>query len=367
MALGRAEAGKIESGVRAMAENMADRKKAILRAVTDDYISTAEPVGSRTIARKYGLGVSSATIRNEMADLEEEGYLEQPHVSAGRIPSDKGYRFYVDSLMPERNLTGLEEKKIRAECAKRSDEIQSLIRATAKVLGELSNCASIVIGPGVKTAEIRHIQLVPFSSDSILVLVVTNAGLVEHKILSIEHEMNPVDLENMSRMLNHRLRGRSLSQMRGKVLRDILSDLDAYASFLEQMFELLLSAIRSSDENRVYVDGLMKLLGQPEFSEIERARPILEFLESDDLVLTELSGSASRGLGGAQVTIGSENTREELRECSVICAPYGIRGQVVGTIAVVGPTRIDYSLTIALVAHIAESLSDLLTRTQSIK
>ncbi|HAN87514.1 MAG: heat-inducible transcriptional repressor HrcA [Bacillota bacterium] len=350
-----------------MAETMADRKKAILRAVTDDYISTAEPVGSRTIARKYGLGVSSATIRNEMADLEDEGYLEQPHVSAGRIPSDKGYRFYVDALMPERALTGPEEKTIRAECARRSDEIQSLIRATAKVLGELSNCASVVIGPGVKTAEIRHIQLVPLSSDSVLVLVVTNAGLVEHRVLAIDHEMDPRDLENMSRMLNHRLRGSSLARMRGRVLGEILADLNAYASFLEEMFDLLLSATRSSDQDRVYVDGLMRLLGQPEFNELERARPILEFLESDDLVLTELSGSASRGLGGAYVTIGSENQRQELRECSVVCAPYGVGGQVVGTIAVVGPTRIDYSLVTSLVEYMAESLSDLLARIQSAK
>ena len=219
-----------------MAENMADRKKAILRAVTDDYITTAEPVGSRTIARKYGLGVSSATIRNEMADLEDEGYLEQPHASAGRIPSDKGYRFYVDTLMTGRDLTGLEEKRIRAEYERRRDEIRALIRTTARMLGEISQCASVVVGPAVRTAEIRHIQLVPLSSETVLVLVVTNSGLVEHRVLPIEHAMHPSDLDRISRILNNRLRGSTLAQMRGAVLREIQAELSVYATFLDQMF-----------------------------------------------------------------------------------------------------------------------------------
>lgn len=346
-----------------MAELMAERKRAILRAVTDDYITTAEPVGSRTIARKYGLGVSSATIRNEMADLEEEGYLEQPHTSAGRIPSDKGYRFYVDALMSERGVTGLEESRIRHEYERRRDEIRSLVRATAKVLGEMSQYASVVVGPAVKGAEIRHIQLVPLSSDAILVLVVTNSGIVEHRVLSTEHAMNASDLDRVSAILNNRLRGTAFGSIRGRLLKEIQAEVSAYASFLEGMFELLLSAMRCSDEERVHVDGLMQLLAQPEFKEIEKAKPVLEFLESDELVLSELSSSVGHGFSGAQVSIGSENSREELRNCSIVSAPYGIGGRVIGTIAVVGPTRMDYAMAISLVGYMAEGLSELLSRT----
>ncbi|MEA4883510.1 MAG: heat-inducible transcriptional repressor HrcA [Clostridia bacterium] len=348
-----------------MADRMTERSKSILRAVTDDYISTAEPVGSRTIAKKYGFGVSSATIRNEMADLEEEGYLEQPHASAGRIPSDKGYRFYVDSLMSGRGLTGLEETRIHAEYLRRRDEVEALVKATAKILGDISQCASIVVGPAVKTAEIRHIQLVPLTSDTILVLVVTTAGLVEHKVLSMEHSMCAADLDSVSRILNNGLRGRTLAEIHGKVLSEVKDELVAYASFLEGMFELLLSTLHSSDEERVYVDGLMKLLGQPEFKEIDRARPVLEFLESDEAVMMELAPAGARGLGGTRVSIGSENSRDELQACSVVSAPYGVDGRVIGSIAVIGPTRMDYPLAMTLVGHMAEGLSELLQRITS--
>ena len=177
-----------------MAEPMGERKQAILRAVTDDYISTAEPVGSRTIARKYDMGISPATIRNEMADLEEEGYLEQPHASAGRIPSDKGYRFYVDSLMLGRSITEGEKSRIRLEYGRRRDEIRSLVRATAKVLGEMSQYASVVVGPAVKGAQIRHIQLVPLSAGAVLVVVVTSSGLVENRVLNMEHSMTASEI-----------------------------------------------------------------------------------------------------------------------------------------------------------------------------
>ena len=345
-----------------MGENMADRKKAILRAVTDDYITTAEPVGSRTIARKYGLGVSSATIRNEMADLEDEGYLEQPHASAGRIPSDKGYRFYVDSLMTGRDLSGVDEERIRAEYEKRRDGVRALIKIAARMLGDISQCAAVVVGPAVKSAEIRHIQLIPISTDTVLVLVVTNSGLVEHRMLSIEHTMHASDLERISRILNNRLRGSTLAQMRGAALREIQAELSAYAAFLDQMFELLFSAMHSSDDERVYVDGLMQLLAQPEFKDVGRARPVLEFLESGDMVLRALAAAGSRGLGSTVVSIGSENAMDELQSASVVSAPYGVAGRVVGAIAVVGPTRLDYSTVTALVGYMADGLSDILAR-----
>lgn len=345
-----------------MAEPMAERKQVILRAVTDDYISTAEPVGSRTIARKYDMGISPATIRNEMADLEEEGYLEQPHASAGRIPSDKGYRFYVDTLMLGRSITEVEQSRIRQEYGRRRDEIRSLVRGTAKVLGEMSQYASVVVGPAVKGAQIRHIQLVSLNAESVLVVVVTSSGLVEHRVLTIEHSMTSSDLDRLSTVLNNRLRGSTLAEIRGRILREVQAELSAYATFLEDMFELLISSVRSSDEDRVHVDGLMKLLAQPEFKEIDRARPVLEFLESDGLVLSELSASARKGGGRPEISIGSENSRDQLRNCSIVSAPYGPGGRVVGAIAVVGPTRMDYSMATALVGFVAERLSELLTR-----
>ena len=187
-----------------------ERKKRILRAITDDYISSGEPIGSRTIARKYNLGVGPATIRNEMADLEENGYLEQPHTSAGRIPSDKGYRFYVDALMSIEELTRVELETIRKEYAIANREIEDLLRITAKIISNISNYTALVLGPQLQKTAFRHIQMIQIAPDEILVLLVVDPGLVETRVVQMGSAISPRELDEMVKFLDRHLLGRTL-------------------------------------------------------------------------------------------------------------------------------------------------------------
>ncbi|HNV34521.1 MAG TPA: heat-inducible transcriptional repressor HrcA [Bacillota bacterium] len=342
-----------------MADNrMNTRKKEILQAVTEDYVSTAEPVGSRTISRKYLTELSPATIRNEMADLEYEGYLEQPHTSAGRVPSEKGYRFYVDMLMRDKPLTQEEMGKVLQEYARRRGEIQALSRAAAKVLAELANCAAVVISPGVQCGSIKHIQMAGISQDDIMMIVITSAGALEHRLIRLRNSLSQNDLDVVSAILNRRLRGLSFADLTRQVIRTVRSELSAYSELASQALEILTSSGICPSEESVHMDGIANFLEQPEFKQIERARPVLRLLESQAHMLNLMSGYRT----GVTVRIGSENTLEELRDCSIISASYGHAGKVMGTIGVVGPTRMDYSKAISLVRFMAEGISELLER-----
>ncbi len=259
---------------------MNSRKKGILQAITEDYVSTAEPVGSRTISRKYLTELSAATIRNEMADLEYEGYLEQPHTSAGRVPSEKGYRFYVDVLMKDRPLAKDDMQRVLAEYSRRRGEIQSLSRAAAKVLAELANCAAVVLSPGMQCGIIKHVQLATISDADIMMIVVTSSGAIEHRLLSVENSLSQNDLDRVTAILNKHLRNLSFTELTRQVIRNIRTELSAYSDLVSQALEILTSSGMCQPEERVHTEGIAYFLDQPEFKQIERARPVLRLLES---------------------------------------------------------------------------------------
>ncbi|HOA15826.1 MAG TPA: heat-inducible transcriptional repressor HrcA [Bacillota bacterium] len=343
-----------------MPENsMNSRKKDILQAVTEDYVSTAEPVGSRTISRKYLTDLSPATIRNEMADLEYEGYLEQPHTSAGRVPSDKGYRFYVDVLMKDRPLRQDEIERVLREYAQRRGEIQSLSRAAAKILADLANCAAVVIAPGLQCGYIKHVQMTPISDGDIMMIVITSSGAIEHRTISIENSLSQADLDAVTAILNRHLRGLAFSAITRQVIRAVRNDLSAYSELASKALEILAGSGMCPGEESVHTDGITKFLEQPEFKQIEKARPVLRLLESQAHLLSLMTASHT----GVSVRIGSENPAEELKDCSMISASYGQAGKVLGSIGIVGPTRMDYSKAIALVRFMAEGISEILERT----
>ena len=337
---------------------MNSRKKGILQAITEDYVSTAEPVGSRTISRKYLTELSAATIRNEMADLEYEGYLEQPHTSAGRVPSEKGYRFYVDVLMKDRPLAKDDMQRVLAEYSRRRGEIQSLSRAAAKVLAELANCAAVVLSPGMQCGIIKHVQLATISDADIMMIVVTSSGAIEHRLLSVENSLSQNDLDRVTAILNKHLRNLSFTELTRHVIRNIRTELSAYSDLVSQALEILTNSGMCQPEERVHTEGIAYFLDQPEFKQIERARPVLRLLELQAHLLNVMSGDRA----GINVRIGSENAQEELKDCSLVTASYGQPGRVIGTIGVVGPTRMDYSKAIALVRFMAEGISELLER-----
>jgi heat-inducible transcriptional repressor len=342
-----------------MAPELDGRKKQILKVVTDDYILSAEPVGSRTIARRYDLGLSPATIRNEMADLEEGGYLEQPHTSAGRVPSEKGYRYYVDVLMSMRQLNEAEVELIYRQLEKHHHEIEVLIHQTSKILTQMTKYPSMVLGPQIQTAIFRHIQLIKLSENTILVLVVTDTGYVENKIIELENEITDIELDRISGLLNQRLRGMNLKDIKSSIIKEIRSEMVFQDEFFNEAIKALIRSIANYSQERVFIDGATKILEQPEFSDVIKFKPLLKVLEEEENLYKLLTNNLHRG---AKVKIGSENQNYGIQDCSVVTAGYEIAGRTVGVIGVLGPTRMEYAKVLPIVEYTAEILSDLLTQ-----
>lgn len=342
-----------------MASELDGRKKQILKVVTDDYISSAEPVGSRTIARRYDLGLSPATIRNEMADLEEGGYLEQPHTSAGRVPSEKGYRYYVDALMSMQQLNAQEINLIYRELEKHHHEIENLIHQTSKILTQMTKYPSMVLGPQIETAVFRHIQLIKLSENTILVLILTDTGYVENKIIELENGITDVELDCLSSLLNHKLRGMNLKDIKSSIIREIRTEMVFQDEFFNEAIKVLIKSITAHSQERVFLDGATKILEQPEFANVIKFKPLLKVLEEEENLYKLLTNNLQRG---AKVKIGSENEDFGIQDCSVVTAGYEIAGRTVGVIGVLGPTRMEYGKVLPIVEYTAEILSDLLTR-----
>lgn len=335
------------------------RKREVLKAIVQDYVMTAEPVGSRTIARRYPLGVSPATIRNEMADLEEMGYLAQPHTSAGRIPSSKGYRFYVDELMSTVPPSGRHLQMVRQLYAAQIREIDTLIYNTARILSQATDCLAVVESPALADSTLHSIHfLLPRPGRAVMVIM-TDEGLVENRTIAIPEGIEQDDLERIGAALTHYLRGTSLRQINESALRALESELFQYRRVINLMLEMLLSA-DEDDELRLVVGGMDNIFKQPEFRNIERAHGLLTVL-NERQTIRELLGQSIKS-NRLQVVIGEENPVEAMHECSCVIASYNIDGREVGRLAVIGPTRMDYAQVIALVDLVTGSLSEAMTR-----
>lgn len=334
------------------------RKEAILRAITDDYIETAEPVGSRTIARKYSLGVSPATIRNEMADLEESGYLQQPHTSAGRIPSDKGYRFYVDVLIPDPRVSEEDKVFVRQKMQTPQVTIEEIIRRAVRVLGVMTHYAAVAVTPSILDSVVRAVRFVPIDDGHVLVVVVTDPDLVQNRIAEVDR-VAPELLMSAGQRISARLRGKALRDVTGEVCRELANEVPDPNLHLVLM-EMLVQGLANTSE-KVMVDGSINLIDHPEFQEITRAKALLSALEERERLFEVISRS-TRGTG---VSIGEENPYEGVRDCSVVSATYGGGGRTVGAVGVIGPTRMEYTRAIAMVQFVADMLSELLSGTMS--
>jgi heat-inducible transcriptional repressor len=337
-----------------------DRKSQVLRAVIEDYINTAEPVGSRTIARKYQLGVSPATIRNEMADLEELGYLEQPHTSAGRIPSDRGYRYYVDTLMETRQVSLQEQETIRLAFERRIHEVDVLIRETVRLLSESTNLATVAAGPQLRSVRFRELHLLPLGGERALLVYVTDSGFVENQVFDLPVEVTMLELQRISGLLTEHLRGRSVESLSRHSLQQLHDELRRYGTLLEQTLDFLTAAQQPGDRQRLYVGGTANILNQPEFRDVDKVRTLFSVLEKEDL-MQEVLGTDDRG-PGVSVQIGEEIRLREMQDCSVVTATYRVGGNTVGRIGVIGPKRMEYAKVVAVVENVSRYLNDRLDR-----
>lgn len=336
---------------------MDERKKKILRAIVQDYIATAEPIGSRTIARKFDLGVSPATIRNEMADLEELGLIEQPHTSAGRIPSDAGYRFYVDCLMDPPQLSEQEMRIVENDTAKRISEIQEVISHTSKLLSQLTSLTSVILGPQKGRSTFSQIHFLPYQPGQAIMVIVKENGVVENQIVDIGENVTAEELQQIAAVLNRKMRGYSLSQVKKSLLHEIYSELTRQRRLIDSALEMLSPILEEKEEReRVYLGGTLNILNQPEFRDLERVKSLLKLFEQDDQI-KKLFQPTQEGLS---VTIGGENTLEEFKDCSVISAMYRINGEIIGAIGVLGPTRMDYGKAMAAVDFMTRNLTEIL-------
>jgi heat-inducible transcriptional repressor len=344
-----------------MVDHLDKRKNMILKVVTDDYIESAEPVGSRTIARKHDLGLSPATIRNEMADLEESGFLEQPHTSAGRIPSQMGYRYYVDALMSLQRLSDKDVESIHQELEKHQHQVETIIHQTSKILVQMTQYPSLVLSPHFNSSSFRHIQLIRLASNAVLVLMVTDTGIVENKVLEFEGDISDQDLDRISLLLNQKLRGVNLKELGGPLLNEIRSELAFHEAFFNKSLKFLMKLASQTLENkeRVYLDGTTKILEQPEFADLKKFKPLMDILEEEDKLYKVLSTNVNCG---ARVMIGAENEDLGINDCSVVTASYEIAGHPVGVIGVLGPTRMEYAKVLPVVEYTAAILSELLTQ-----
>lgn len=330
-----------------------DRKKKILQLIIEDYISTAEPVGSRTIARKYNLGISPATIRNEMSDLEMLGYLEQPHTSAGRIPSAQAYRFYVDSLLEPGALTDNDMALINSWFRERRRSIDEIFQSTAKILSRMTQNVSMVLANKSDKAVFRYMKFLPLDDRHAILCIVTDDGNVDNCVVEIPLGMRPEELDYMAGRVSRLLEGKEVAEISdtllGTVHTDIVEDKLLFTSLLNTINKMN----RKHQQQRVFLGGTKQLLSQPEFRDMDRVRDLLGILEEEKVVRDLLLAGEDSGL---KITIGSENKFTGIQDCSMVQATYRLNGQVVGTMAVLGPTRMEYSKVISVMDYLHKYL-----------
>ncbi len=337
---------------------LTERQKLILAAVIMDYIRFAEPVGSRTISRRSDFQLSPATIRNEMYDLEELGYLQQPHTSAGRIPSDKGYRFYVDHLLKIDEWTVDKLPDLSQFVTDSFLNIERVIQQTAQMLSQFSQYTTVILKNEASRQVLRHLQLLPLNDRKAVVIFVTSTGQVENKVVEIPEDISLDELVRMVNVMNEKLVGVPLFQFRAKLFTEISEVLNHNMNKYEKAMNFIESLISGEQDHGVIVGGATNMLRQPEFQDVGKVQAILEQLEHT----TKLIRIIGHPSDGVQVRIGSENNDQIFNDCSIVTATYQYEGQDIGTIGVLGPTRMDYAKVMRLLQHLSGQLSETLDR-----
>lgn len=336
-----------------------ERKKKILQIIIEDYISSAEPVGSRTIARKYDLGLSPATIRNEMSDLELLGYLEQPHTSAGRIPSAQAYRFYVDALIEPGTLTDNDMALIDGWYNERRRNIDDIFQSTAKILSRMTQNVSMVLTNQQTIANFCYLKFLPLDSQHAILCIVADDGSIDTNVVDIPLGMSSEEMDYLAGKMSKLLEDRNLSDISVEILQNVHTDVVED----KLIFSSLLQAVRKMtgrrQEQKVFLGGTKQLLNQPEFRDVESVRNLLGILEEEKVLKDLLQGGEDSGL---KVTIGSENKFTGIQDCSMVQATYRLNGQIVGTMAVLGPTRMEYGKVISVMDYLHKYLKTILDK-----
>ncbi len=334
-----------------------DRSKKILHAVIQLYISSPGPVGSRSITKKFPIGLSPATIRNIMSDLEDMGFLRQPHTSAGRVPTDSGYRFYVDALTAEKsdNDAELASELIRKLELIRTD-INSFLDNASRMLSELSHYIGISVSLNTHQTMLSRIEMLPYRKNQIAVMLITDEAVIRNKIISVEQEVSREDLNRLAGYLNERFAGHTLEDIRKTIVAEIANDRMLCDGLISEAMAIC-NNVFSASESDVFISGLSEVLTLPDFCDIERIRRLFRTIEDKQVILSLLEKISATD--GPQVLIGSENPLDELKQFSFVAAPYCEGNRPIGAIAIIGPTRMNYGQAIYLVDMTAKFITDI--------
>jgi heat-inducible transcriptional repressor len=342
----------------ALTEDLTRRQRALLLATVREFIVTAEPVGSHQIAARYSLGVRAAMVRNIMGELEETGYLYQPHTSAGRVPSDKAFRYYVDHLMPFKRIAFGDRAQIELHCSGHSGDMNELVRETSRLLALLTGQAALVMAPRLEAMVLERVNFVRLRERTVLAVFVAAAGGVQNRVVQTDHDHTQEELERMARFLNESLHGRTLEEARAWIEERLTEERMNYDRFVRTALALGGELAQHIAHPELYVEGSAKALEQPEFADHNKLKGLLRALEDKTALLELLERSLNDG--SPIVSIGGENFDTRLSDFSVVAAPYSSGSMPLGSLAIVGPVRMDYERVIPLVGYAAKTLSRVL-------
>jgi heat-inducible transcriptional repressor len=330
------------------------RRKSILAAILESYIETATPVGSRAISLRFRHAISPATIRNVMADLEEMGLIMQPHTSAGRVPTDKGYRLYVDTLLEPKHLTKEEESIINKLIHQAGTDMDYIMQNTSKAISVVTNVAGIVLTPRIKRSVFKHIELFNIDGSRILAVIITTSGFVKNSIMDFDEHITRQELIRISEFLNSELEGVLLGDIKSHLTRKLLEERDSFYTFLKRAMDILsVPGLFRTDEH-LYFDGAACIMSHPEFTDVKKARLFLRACEDRKGLLNLLNEDMERN--GINIHIGKENISNEIHGLSIITCNYKVNDITVGAIAAIGPTRMEYGKVISVIKYISLEL-----------
>jgi heat-inducible transcriptional repressor len=336
-----------------------ERTKQVLLAVIQCYIGVPGPVGSRLVTKKYSFGLSPATIRNIMSDLEDMGYLRQPYTSAGRVPTDSGYRFYVDSLLSDRQqIKGDPLADLTKKLEALRQDINSFLHEASRMLSSLTHYIGVTMTPGAGSTTLTRIEMIKYRGDQLAVIMFTDEGLIKNKVFSIDPELSQKNLNRIAAYINSRYSGLTLDDIRKRVINEMTRDSLLCDSLIEEALKICGNAFSSSPGN-VYMSGLSDMLSLPDFSDVERIKELLKTIEDKHVVVKLLDKIAEAD--GTQVFIGSENPVDEMKQFSIVAATYKEGNRPIGAIGIIGPTRMNYIDAISIVDLTANYITRVLS------
>lgn len=342
-----------------MAEQLTDRAKRILEAVIEDYIATAEPVGSRSITRSHELALSPATVRNVMSDLEEMGLLASPHTSSGRVPTDKAYRLYVNQILEVKNLARDNREEIRRRCRLAGKDVAQVLKETSKLLSSTSSYMGVVLAPRLASNLFHQIEFVKLGSHRILAILVSQSGLVQNRLIETQEEMHQEELVRMGNYLNDLLQGLTIGQVRERLMQEMQSEKVRYDSLMAKALKLSEQTL-AADAPELFLEGQANILDQPEFADAAKMREIFRAFEQKSQLLELLDRSMQAD--GVQIFIGSESHLSKMEGLSLVTSTYMTGKDTVGVLGVIGPMRMGYGRVIPIVDYTAKLISRLLEK-----